>query len=68
MSESVLVKIARAQSYLSGVTVSSCLQNIKKGLSAVFVKEMAQMWKRNLAYEDEIGLSFEQNAAQEAVF
>jgi hypothetical protein len=66
MTEKLLLRIAMAQSYLSGVTTSVCLSNIKRGLTAVFSKQMAQMWKINMELNEDIGVIFDQNAADVA--
>ena len=66
MTEKLLLRIAMAQSYLSGVSVSVCLSNIKRGLTAVFSKQMAQMWKINMEFDENIGVIFDQNAASVA--
>ncbi len=66
MTEKLLLRIAMAQSYLSGSTVTVCLSNIKRGLTAVFCKQMAQMWKTNMDLNHDIGVIFDQNVTSVA--
>lgn len=47
MTSTILDKIARGQSYLSGTPVDVCKKTISKGLCALFCKEMVSMWKAN---------------------